>query len=76
MFFQRFWPHFQKGYDLEEIFCELVISVVNPSIAVSVFYIVCDLETLCELQSSISYNKNYDNTLEETSATYCVLLHR
>ena len=55
MFFQQFWPHFQKGYDSEEIFCKLVISILNPSIAVSVFYIVCDLEILPELQFSFFY---------------------
>ena len=55
MFFQQLWSHFQKEYDWEDIFCKLVISVVNPSMAFSVFYIVCELETLCELQSSFFY---------------------
>lgn len=81
-FFQGFWPHFQKSYDLEEIFYQRAISVVHLSVVVSVFRIACELETpnlavlFQYVHLSTSHYKNCVNTQEETSETYYVTLYR
>ena len=43
--FQEFWPHFQKGYNSEESFCQTSISVVHLLVDVSILCNAWELET-------------------------------